>query len=138
MLLLKHSFEFRSAFLSFSAIATSVFAQLMSSFFSPVTLTLDGNPDIVKMNQHPGQTHRSLSSKTHVLFTHKHTHTSPITLPRPLKHASRNKRRVKVKVVRGPCGDAFPIEGVVVATYLLSVEALPHCRCGVANKSYMV
>jgi len=37
-----------------------------------------------------------------------------------------------------PCGDAFPIEGVLVATYLLSVEALPHCRCGVANKSYMV
>ena len=36
------------------------------------------------------------------------------------------------------CGDAFPIEGVLVATYLLSVEALPHCRCGVANKSYMV
>ena len=33
------------------------------------------------------------------------------------------------------CGDAFPIEGVLVATYLLSVEALPHCRCGVANKS---
>ena len=37
-----------------------------------------------------------------------------------------------------PCGDAFPIEGVLVATYLLSVEALPHCRCGVANKIYMV
>ena len=37
----------------------------------------------------------------------------------------------------GGCGDAFPIEGVLVATYLLSVEALPHCRCGVANKSYM-
>ena len=36
------------------------------------------------------------------------------------------------------CGDAFPIEGVLVATYLLSVEALPHCRCGVANKSCMV
>ena len=36
------------------------------------------------------------------------------------------------------CGDAFPIEGVLVATYLLSVEALPHCRCGVANKSFMV
>jgi len=36
------------------------------------------------------------------------------------------------------CGDAFPIERVLVATYLLSVEALPHCRCGVANKSYMV
>jgi len=36
------------------------------------------------------------------------------------------------------CGDAFPIEGVLVATYLLSVEALPHCRCGVANKSRMV
>jgi len=36
------------------------------------------------------------------------------------------------------CGDAFPIEGVLVATYLLNVEALPHCRCGVANKSYMV
>ena len=36
------------------------------------------------------------------------------------------------------CGDAFPIEGVLVATYLLSVEELPHCRCGVANKSYMV
>ena len=33
------------------------------------------------------------------------------------------------------CGDAFPIERVLVATYLLSVEALPHCRCGVANKS---
>jgi len=39
---------------------------------------------------------------------------------------------------RNRCGDAFPIEGVLVATYLLSVEALPHCRCGVANKSYMV
>jgi len=26
------------------------------------------------------------------------------------------------------CRDAFPIEGVLVATYLLSVEALPHCR----------
>jgi len=26
------------------------------------------------------------------------------------------------------CGDAFPIEGVLVATYLLTVEALPHCR----------
>jgi len=38
----------------------------------------------------------------------------------------------------GLCGDAFPIEGVLVATYLLSVEALPHCRCGVANKSFMV
>ena len=36
------------------------------------------------------------------------------------------------------CGDAFPIKGVLVATYLLSVEALPHCRCGVANKSCMV
>jgi len=36
------------------------------------------------------------------------------------------------------CGDAFPIEGVLVATYLLSVEALPHCRCGVANKGCMV
>ena len=36
------------------------------------------------------------------------------------------------------CGDAFPIERVLVATYLLSVEALPHCRCGVANKGYMV
>ena len=36
------------------------------------------------------------------------------------------------------CGDAFPIEQVLVATYLLSVEALPHCRCGVANKSCMV
>ena len=43
--------------------------------------------------------------------------------------------------INGPfseCGDAFPIERVLVATYLLSVEALPHCRCGVANKSYMV
>ena len=42
--------------------------------------------------------------------------------------------------VRGaePCGDAFPIERVLVATYLLSVEVLPHCRCGVANKSCMV
>ena len=39
---------------------------------------------------------------------------------------------------RPACGDAFPIEGVLVATYLLSVEALPHCRCGVANKSCMV
>jgi len=28
----------------------------------------------------------------------------------------------------GCCGDAFPIERVLVATYLLSVEALPHCR----------
>ena len=36
------------------------------------------------------------------------------------------------------CGDAFPIEGVLVATYLLSVEALPHCRCGVANKNRIV
>jgi len=36
------------------------------------------------------------------------------------------------------CGDAFPIERVLVATYLLSVEALPHCRCGVANKGCMV
>ena len=36
------------------------------------------------------------------------------------------------------CGDAFPIEGVLVATYLLNVEALPHCRCGVANKGCMV
>ena len=36
------------------------------------------------------------------------------------------------------CGDAFPIERVLVATYLLSVEALPHCRWGVANKSWMV
>jgi len=36
------------------------------------------------------------------------------------------------------CGDAFPIEGVLVATYLLSVEALTHCRLGVANKSCMV
>ena len=36
------------------------------------------------------------------------------------------------------CGDAFPIERVLVATYLLSVEALPHCRCGVANKSCTV
>ena len=42
-----------------------------------------------------------------------------------------------VNVVR-TCGDAFPIERVLVATYLLSVEALPHCRCVVANKSYMV
>ena len=33
---------------------------------------------------------------------------------------------------------AFPIEGVLVATYLLSVEALPHCRLGVANKSCVV
>ena len=39
---------------------------------------------------------------------------------------------------KGRCGDAFPIEGVLVATYVLSVEALPHCRCRVANKSYMV
>ena len=38
----------------------------------------------------------------------------------------------------GTCGDAFPIEGVLVATYLLSVEALPHCRCGVANKNRIV
>jgi len=36
------------------------------------------------------------------------------------------------------CGDAFPIERVLVATYLLSVEALPHCRCGVANKNRIV
>jgi len=36
------------------------------------------------------------------------------------------------------CGDAFPIEGVLVATYLLSVEALPHCRYGVANKNRIV
>jgi len=43
-----------------------------------------------------------------------------------------------VVAIRPHCGDAFPIEGVLVATYLLSVEALPHCRCGVANKSYMV
>ena len=39
---------------------------------------------------------------------------------------------------KSSCGDAFPIEGVLVATYLLSVEALPHCRCEVANKSRMV
>ena len=45
---------------------------------------------------------------------------------------------VKCEFFNGRCGDAFPIEGVLVATYLLSVEALPHCRCGVANKSYMV
>ena len=38
----------------------------------------------------------------------------------------------------GACGDAFPIERVLVATYLLSAEALPHCRCGVANKGCMV
>jgi len=31
------------------------------------------------------------------------------------------------------CGDAFPIEWLQVATYLLSAEALSHCRCGVAN-----
>jgi len=42
------------------------------------------------------------------------------------------------RIVVRQCGDAFPIERVLVATYLLSVEALPHCRCGVANKSYMV
>ena len=48
-------------------------------------------------------------------------------------------RKTVVFFVRGEvCGDAFPIEGVLVATYLLSVEALPHCRCGVANKSRMV
>ena len=41
-------------------------------------------------------------------------------------------------IINNNCGDAFPIEGVLVATYLLSVEALPHCRCGVANKSCMV
>ena len=44
-----------------------------------------------------------------------------------------------IKQCRDPsCGDAFPIEGVLVATYLLSVEALPHCRCGVANKNRIV
>ena len=36
------------------------------------------------------------------------------------------------------CGDAFPIERVLVVTYLLSVEALPHCRYGVANKNRIV
>ena len=36
--------------------------------------------------------------------------------------------------VRGEvCGDAFPIEGVLVVTYVLSAEALLQCRCGVAN-----
>ena len=38
------------------------------------------------------------------------------------------------KRLRNDCRDAFPIEAVLVATYLLSVEALPHCRCGVANR----
>jgi len=48
-------------------------------------------------------------------------------------------RTLSVTILRfRECGDAFPIEGVLVATYLLSVEALPHCRCGVANKSCMV
>ena len=51
-----------------------------------------------------------------------------------LIHFHCQKNVIKVPI----CGDAFPIEGVLVATYLLSVEALPHCRCGVANKSYMV
>ena len=43
-----------------------------------------------------------------------------------------------LKLTYEHCGDAFPIEGVLVATYLLSVEALPHCRCGVANKNRIV
>ena len=43
-----------------------------------------------------------------------------------------------IEELYGHCGDAFPIEGVLVATYLLSVEALPHCRCGVANKNRIV
>ena len=41
-------------------------------------------------------------------------------------------RKTRVKR-RSGCGDAFPIEGVLVATYLLSVKALPHCRCEAAN-----
>ena len=44
----------------------------------------------------------------------------------------------QLNLPHGTCGDAFPIEGVLVATYLLSVEALPHCRCGVANKNRIV
>ena len=57
-----------------------------------------------------------------------------------LKVMVRNRVGIGVRgvVKLGDCGDAFPIEGVLVATYLLSVEALPHCRCGVANKSYIV
>ena len=50
----------------------------------------------------------------------------------------RPKRTWKEVVREDCCGDAFPIEGVLVATYLLSVEALPHCRCGVANKNRIV
>ena len=45
---------------------------------------------------------------------------------------------IELTVAYRHCGDAFPIEGVLVATYLLSVEALPHCRCGVANKNRIV
>ena len=37
-------------------------------------------------------------------------------------------RGVTGETVSIVCGDAFPIERVLVATYLLSVEALPHCR----------
>jgi len=46
--------------------------------------------------------------------------------------------QIRMASPRTACGDAFPIEGVLVATYLLSVEALPHCRCGVANKNRIV
>ena len=55
-----------------------------------------------------------------------------------IKYDTRCYFNVRSKADMSRCGDAFPIEGVLVATYLLSVEALPHCRCGVANKSYMV
>jgi len=51
---------------------------------------------------------------------------------------SQSIRKKEWPTLLSHCGDAFPIEGVLVATYLLSAEALPHCRCGVANKSYMV
>ena len=37
-----------------------------------------------------------------------------------------------------PCGVAFPMEWMCVATYLLNAESINACRCGVANKSRMI
>ena len=53
-------------------------------------------------------------------------------------YATMSRCKDKCMFTLNACGDAFPIERVLVATYLLSVEALPHCRCGVANKGCMV